>query len=204
MKHWFIQLFFKNFVSSQSYFYKFFKNFFFFQVIKIIFLFYFIVFYKSSKLTVFAWKIDDIYEDKSSDSVFITIMAIKDSSFDYQILLIITIIAALLVGTLTLIARYLSSNPALFKEQRSLTSSYECGFEPFENFSFSSLFLFYRLAIFFIIFEAELIFIYPWAVSLLSQIGWADHSFFYAPMPFIFLLFYGFIVEIEGEALEML
>lgn len=38
---------------------------------------------------------------------------------------------------------------------------YECGFSPFEKLDRNQLFIFYRLAVFFIIFEAELIFLYP-------------------------------------------
>jgi len=46
------------------------------------------------------------------------------------------------------------------------TSSYECGFEPYEDSRHIFDIRFYLLAIFFIIFDIEIIFILPWCASL--------------------------------------
>ena len=53
-------------------------------------------------------------------------------------------------------------------------SAYECGFEPFEDSRGRFDVRFYLVAILFIIFDLEIAFLFPWAVSLGSDIGvWA-------------------------------
>ena len=49
-------------------------------------------------------------------------------------------------------------------------SAYECGFEPFEDSRMEFDVRFYLVAILFIIFDLEIAFLFPWAISL-GQIG---------------------------------
>lgn len=78
------------------------------------------------------------------------------------------------------------------------TSPYECGFEPFENARMKFDVRFYLIAILFIIFDLEMIFLFPWAVAF-DTIGWPG---FYAMGIFLGLLAIGFIVEWKKGALE--
>lgn len=69
---------------------------------------------------------------------------------------------AALLGGLALVARLLGRNDGRSAGgSRAATGVYECGFSPFASLSSSSLLLFYRLAVFFLVFEAELIFLFP-------------------------------------------
>ena len=49
-------------------------------------------------------------------------------------------------------------------------SAYECGFEPFNDSRMEFDVRFYLVAILFIIFDLEIAFLFPWAISL-GQIG---------------------------------
>ena len=77
-------------------------------------------------------------------------------------------------------------------------SSYECGFEAFDDARGQFDVRFYLVAILFIIFDLEVAFLFPWAVSL-REIG----VFGYWTM-FIFLLILtiGFVYEWRKGALE--
>jgi hypothetical protein len=80
-------------------------------------------------------------------------------STNIEIFLIFIVSALFLSIIIVNINRFFSNSNITF--DRSKTSSYECGFQPFEQLDKSQLFIFYRLSVFFIIFEAELIVLYP-------------------------------------------
>ena len=122
---------------------------------------------------------------------------------DHALLLGSLLCSGALVALLALVGRVLGSYPRMAAHNRALTSVYECGFAPFEGLVASSLFLFYRLAVFFVVFEAELLLLYPWAAALLTNLSAEGHAFFYAPAFFIGALLYGFVVEVEAEALDL-
>jgi len=77
-------------------------------------------------------------------------------------------------------------------------SPYECGFEPLGNARDQFDVRFYLVAILFIIFDLEVAFLFPWAVSL-KGIGMAG---FVSMMVFLGLLTVGFIYEWKKGALE--
>jgi NADH:ubiquinone oxidoreductase subunit 3 (subunit A) len=77
-------------------------------------------------------------------------------------------------------------------------SAYECGFDPFDDARARFDIRFYLVAILFIIFDLEIIFLIPWAISL-SKIGLAG---FYSMMVFLSVLIIGFIYEWKKGALE--
>ena len=68
-------------------------------------------------------------------------------------------------------------------------SSYECGFEPFEDARSRFDVRFYLVAILFIIFDLEVAFLFPWAVSL-GHIGLLG---FWSMMIFLAVLTIGFV-----------
>jgi len=77
-------------------------------------------------------------------------------------------------------------------------SPYECGFEPFEDARGRFDVRFYLVAILFIIFDLEVAFLFPWAVSL-GNIGMFG---FWSMMFFLAILTIGFIYEWKKGALE--
>ena len=77
-------------------------------------------------------------------------------------------------------------------------SQYECGFAPFEDARLKFDVRFYLVAILFIIFDLEVAFLFPWAVTL-DSIGWLGFS---AMGIFLLLLLIGFIYEWKKGALE--
>ena len=77
-------------------------------------------------------------------------------------------------------------------------SAYECGFEPFEDSRMEFDVRFYLVAILFIIFDLEIAFLFPWAISL----GGIGVLGFWSMMFFLGVLTIGFIYEWKKGALE--
>ncbi len=77
-------------------------------------------------------------------------------------------------------------------------SAYECGFEAFGDSRMEFDVRFYLVAILFIIFDLEIAFLFPWAISL-GQIGLLG---FWSMMIFLSILTVGFIYEWKKGALE--
>jgi len=114
----------------------------------------------------------------------------------YEYLPILIFLAlALIFATVMLSAGFLfgGSNPDDEKN-----SPYECGFEPFEDSRMEFDVRFYLVAILFIIFDLEIAFLFPWAISL-GNIGLLGFS---SMMIFLFILTIGFIYEWKKGALD--
>ena len=77
-------------------------------------------------------------------------------------------------------------------------SAYECGFEPFNDSRMEFDIRFYLVAILFIIFDLEIAFLFPWAITL-GNIGYFG---FYSMMLFLSILTIGFIYEWKKGALD--
>src|SRR5213076_935755 len=78
------------------------------------------------------------------------------------------------------------------------TSAYECGFEAFGDARGKFDVRFYLVAILFIIFDLEIAFLFPWAISL-GKIGLFG---FWSMMQFLAVLTVGFIYEWKKGGLE--
>ena len=77
-------------------------------------------------------------------------------------------------------------------------SAYECGFEAFEDARGKFDVRFYLVSILFIIFDLEVAFLFPWAISL-GKIGMYG---FWSMVIFVGILTVGFIYEWKKGALE--
>ena len=77
-------------------------------------------------------------------------------------------------------------------------SPYECGFEAFEDARMKFDVRYYLVAILFILFDLEIAFLFPWAVSL-DTIGFVG---FLSMMVFLAILVVGFIYEWSKGALD--
>ena len=77
-------------------------------------------------------------------------------------------------------------------------SPYECGFEAFEDARMKFDVRYYLVAILFILFDLEIAFLFPWAVSL-DAIGFFG---FVSMMIFLTILVVGFVYEWMKGALD--
>ncbi len=77
-------------------------------------------------------------------------------------------------------------------------SAYECGFDPFDDARGKFDVRFYLVAILFIIFDLEVAFLFPWAITL-GEIGVYG---FWSMVVFLGVLTIGFIYEWKKGALE--
>ncbi len=77
-------------------------------------------------------------------------------------------------------------------------SAYECGFNAFDDARMKFDVRFYLVAILFIIFDLEVAFLFPWAISL-GKIGLFG---FWSMMVFLGILTIGFIYEWRKGALD--
>ena len=77
-------------------------------------------------------------------------------------------------------------------------SAYECGFLPFSDSRMEFDIRFYLVAILFIIFDLEIAFLFPWAITL-GKIGFLG---FVSMIIFLFILTIGFIYEWKKGALD--
>ena len=77
-------------------------------------------------------------------------------------------------------------------------STYECGFEPFDETRGKFEVKFYLVAILFIIFDLEIIFLFPWAITL-NEVGLYG---FLSMMFFLLVLTIGFFYEWIKGALD--
>ena len=84
------------------------------------------------------------------------------------------------------------------KADPAKNSPYECGFEAFEDARMKFDVRYYLVAILFILFDLEIAFLFPWAVSL-REIGATG---FWAMMIFLTILVVGFVYEWKRGALD--
>lgn len=81
---------------------------------------------------------------------------------EYYLLFIFLTVSLLLACVIFFLSYFLSSR-SIDKEK---ISAYECGFNPFEDARNQFDVRFYLVAILFIIFDLEVSFLFPWAVTL--------------------------------------
>ncbi len=109
--------------------------------------------------------------------------------------IIIFLLMALLISIGFILINFISSpsNPDPEK-----LSAYECGFDAFDDSRMEFDVRFYLVAILFIIFDLEIAFLFPWAITL-GKIGVFG---FWSMMIFLGVLTIGFIYEWKKGALE--
>ena len=113
---------------------------------------------------------------------------------DYLSIIIFLFIALLLsIGFVVINFIASPSNPDPEK-----LSAYECGFEAFDDSRMEFDVRFYLVAILFIIFDLEIAFLFPWAISL-GNIGLLG---FWSMIVFLSVLTVGFAYEWKKGALE--
>ncbi|WP_426016656.1 NADH-quinone oxidoreductase subunit A [Brevundimonas sp. DWR2-3-1b1] len=81
-------------------------------------------------------------------------------------------------------------------------SAYECGFNAFDDARMKFDIRFYLVSILFIIFDLEVAFLFPWAVSMFDLSHGSMIFAFWSMMVFLSVLTIGFIYEWKKGALE--
>ena len=116
-------------------------------------------------------------------------------NFEEYIPILVFLLMALVISFGALFMSFVFAKKDPYKEK---ISSYECGFEPFSDSRGKFDVKFYLVAILFIIFDLEIIFLFPWALALrdLEPLG------FWSMMFFLFVLTIGFVYEWMKGALD--
>jgi len=109
--------------------------------------------------------------------------------------IILFLIIALIMSFSFVVVNFLLSPK---KPDPEKLSAYECGFDAFDDSRMEFDVRFYLVAILFIIFDLEIAFLFPWAISL-GKIGALG---FISMMIFLFILTIGFIYEWKKGALD--
>ena len=109
--------------------------------------------------------------------------------------IVIFLFIALIISVGFILINFISSpnNPDPEK-----LSAYECGFDAFDDSRMEFDVRFYLVAILFIIFDLEIAFLFPWAITL----GKTGVFGFWSMMIFLAVLTIGFIYEWKKGALE--
>ncbi|MEI8394626.1 MAG: NADH-quinone oxidoreductase subunit A [Rhodospirillaceae bacterium] len=114
--------------------------------------------------------------------------------YDYLPILVFLIIACVVSGG----ALFASWMVGVRKPDSEKLSPYECGFAPFSDTRAKFDVRYYLVSILFIIFDLEVAFLFPWAITL-GDIGMFG---FWSMMVFLGVLTIGFIYEWKKGALE--
>nr|YP_011008345.1 NADH dehydrogenase subunit 3 [Scytothamnus australis]WBP70316.1 NADH dehydrogenase subunit 3 [Scytothamnus australis] len=111
----------------------------------------------------------------------------------YPILILLSI--SILLASLIFGASYLL---AFSESDSEKLSSYECGFDPYEDARNAFDVRFYLVAILFLLFDIETVFLFPWAVSLgeLPSLG------YWSMMDFLLELVIGFVYAWQIGSLD--
>lgn len=129
-----------------------------------------------------------------NDFIFLNISSSSLLKSEYLPVFILILFATFL-SVLILSLSYILSvqNPETEK-----LSSYECGFEPYEDARHKFSVNFYIVAILFIVFDIEAMYLFPWSISLSSL----DIVGFWSMIDFIIELGVGFVYVLYLGALD--
>jgi NADH-quinone oxidoreductase subunit A len=115
---------------------------------------------------------------------------------DYKNVALFLLFSALLSAVL-LTASFLATFSSKLDIEKS--SIYECGFNPFSETRYQFNVLFYLVAILFLLFDIEVLYLFPFAISFhsLSALSLLSFTLFFA------LLFIGLVIEITKGILNL-
>ena len=113
---------------------------------------------------------------------------------EYGPILLLLIVSTILSNIIFFLSYFLASQ----RPDNEKSSAYECGFDPFDEARGKFDIRFYLVAILFIIFDLEVSFLFPWAISIsnITLFGFGTMSLF------LIILTIGFIYEWRKGALE--
>lgn len=121
-------------------------------------------------------------------------MASNEFLLEYLPIIVFLVIATGMALVMVLASLFVSKN----RPDAEKNAPYECGFDAFDDSRSKFDVRFYLVAILFIIFDLEVAFLFPWAVSL-GAIGIVG---FWSMVAFLGILTVGFIYEWKKGALD--
>jgi len=107
----------------------------------------------------------------------------------------IFIVISLFISIILPLLSFLLTRRIITREKLSL---YECGFEPFGIERVKVTIHFYLIAILFLVFDLEVVFLFPWCF-VINILG---NQAFWSMVYFFFILLVGFVYEWRRGALE--
>ena len=99
---------------------------------------------------------------------------------------------------LSMIILFISFRVSIYSPDVEKLSSYECGFDPYEDARNVFDVRFYLVAILFLIFDLEAAYFFPWCISL----SFLNSDSFFGILDFILELLFGFIYAWRIGALD--
>ena len=88
------------------------------------------------------------------------------------------------------------------KTNATKDSAYECGMQPIGGAQPRFSVKFYLVAMLFILFDIEIVFMYPWAVVYRDFMARGDHDIFWSMLSFVGILTVGYVYAIMKGALD--
>lgn len=113
---------------------------------------------------------------------------------------VIQIVLASGFAVATLIASALLGKRAF--RNKTKDSAYECGMLPIGDGQARFSVKFYLVAMLFVLFDIEVVFLYPWAVVYKEQIASGASVFFWSMFSFVMILFVAYLYALKKGALE--
>ncbi|MDF1826514.1 MAG: NADH-quinone oxidoreductase subunit A [Verrucomicrobiales bacterium] len=113
---------------------------------------------------------------------------------------VIQILLASGFAVATLIASALLGKRAVRNQTKD--SAYECGMLPIGGGQARFSVKFYLVAMLFVLFDIEVVFLYPWAAVYKEQIASGASVFFWSMFSFVMILFVAYLYALKKGALE--
>lgn len=118
---------------------------------------------------------------------------------DYYILLIFFFVSIVLSIILFILSYIFGTSLVIFDIEK--LSSYECGFSPIDNSRKIIDLKFYKTAILFLIFDIEIIFLFPWSLVVLNN-SMLNLNYLLYSIPFLITLLFGILIEYKDKLFE--
>jgi len=123
----------------------------------------------------------------------------------YVPVLILTLVASVFAGATlvlsVLVGKWANKN-RLKQVAKTKNIPYECGMLPVGSGSTRLSVKFYLVAMLFILFDVEVVFLYPWAVVYREMLKENANLIFGAMVSFLAILFVGYIYALKKKAFE--
>jgi NADH-quinone oxidoreductase subunit A len=88
------------------------------------------------------------------------------------------------------------------RSNRTKDSAYECGMVPVGDAQARFSVKFYMVAMLFVIFDIEVVFLYPWAVNFRSFLAAQDLTAFWSGSAFVLVLLVAYVYALKKGALS--
>lgn len=124
----------------------------------------------------------------------------EDTQLTQYLPVLMLLLVAIAFAFGTLIASVLLGK--LGKRNRVKDTAYECGMLPVGEGSTRMSVKFYLVAMLFILFDIEVIFLYPWAVVYKDMLRQNANLIFGSMLTFIAILFVGYIYALKKRAFD--